>query len=140
MFPMQEVWIWPLVRELRPHMLLGTAKGKTKERKNSSNSPYLLMGFPCSLVSKESAFSAGDPGSVSGLGRSLGEGNGNPLQYPWPEKSHVQRSLVGCSSWGHKESGMTERLTLTLSLSLNTFKLIYMVYIHMYIHAYIFKS
>ena len=32
--------------------------------------------------SKESACSAGDPGSIRGLGRSPGEGNGNPLQYP----------------------------------------------------------
>ena len=38
--------------------------------------------FPCSSGGKESACSAGDPGSVPGLGRSPGEGNGNPLQYP----------------------------------------------------------
>ena len=31
---------------------------------------------------KESAYNAGDPGSISGLERSLGEGNGNPLQHP----------------------------------------------------------
>ena len=31
--------------------------------------------------SKESARNAGDPGSIPGLGRSPGEGNGNPLQY-----------------------------------------------------------
>ena len=30
---------------------------------------------------KESACNVGDPGSISGLGRSSGEGNGNPLQY-----------------------------------------------------------
>ena len=30
---------------------------------------------------KASAYSAGDPGSIPGLGRSPGEGNGNPLQY-----------------------------------------------------------
>ena len=30
-----------------------------------------------------------------------------------PGKSHGQRSLVGCSPWGHKELGTTERLTLT---------------------------
>jgi len=30
---------------------------------------------------KESACNAGDLGSISGLGRSSGEGNGNPLQY-----------------------------------------------------------
>ena len=40
------------------------------------------MGFPCSSVGKESARSAGNPGSIPGLGRSPGEGNGNPLQYP----------------------------------------------------------
>ena len=40
------------------------------------------MGFPCSSVSKESACSAEDPVSIPGLGRSLREGNGNPLQYP----------------------------------------------------------
>ena len=30
---------------------------------------------------KASAYNAGDPGSIPGLGRSPGEGNGNPLQY-----------------------------------------------------------
>ena len=34
-----------------------------------------------SSVGKESACNAGDPGSIPGLGRSPGEGNGNPLQY-----------------------------------------------------------
>ena len=29
-----------------------------------------------------------------------------------PGKSHGQRSLVGCSPWGHEESDMTERLSL----------------------------
>ena len=37
--------------------------------------------FPASLHSKESASNAGDPGLTPGLGRSPGEGNGNPLQY-----------------------------------------------------------
>ena len=37
-------------------------------------------GFPCSSVGKEPA-NVGDPGSIPGLGRSPGEGNGNPLQY-----------------------------------------------------------
>ena len=38
--------------------------------------------FHHSSVSKESAYNAEDPGSIAGLGRSPGEGNGNPLQYP----------------------------------------------------------
>jgi len=33
-----------------------------------------------------------------------------------PGESHGQRNLVGYSPWGDKESGMTERLTLSLSL------------------------
>ena len=40
-------------------------------------------GFPCSSVGKESACNAGDPGSFPRLGRSPGEGNGNPLQYSY---------------------------------------------------------
>ena len=41
----------------------------------------MYVGFPHSSVGKESACNAGDPGSIPGLGRSPGEGNGNPLQY-----------------------------------------------------------
>ena len=41
------------------------------------------MGFPDSSVGKESACSAGDPGSIPGSGRSPGEGMGYPLQYSW---------------------------------------------------------
>ena len=40
-----------------------------------------LWDFPGGSDIKESAFSVGNPGSVPGLGRSPGEGNGNPLQY-----------------------------------------------------------
>ena len=40
-----------------------------------------MRGFPGSSVSQESAYNAGDPGSVSGLERSPGGGNGNLLQY-----------------------------------------------------------
>ena len=41
----------------------------------------LFLGFSHSSVSKESDCSAGDLGSIPGLRRSPGEGNGNPLQY-----------------------------------------------------------
>ena len=43
--------------------------------------PPALLGLPCWLSGKVSACNAGDPGPVPGSGRSLGEGNGNPLQY-----------------------------------------------------------
>ena len=41
----------------------------------------LLKGFPGHTYCQESACNAGDKGSVPGLGRSPGEGNGYPLQY-----------------------------------------------------------
>ena len=43
--------------------------------------------FPGGSDGKASACNAGDPGSVPGLGRSPGEGNGNPLQYSCLENS-----------------------------------------------------
>ena len=49
---------------------------------------------------------AGDTGLISGLGRSPGVGNSNPLQFFLPEKFHGQRSLVG--SGGQEESDTTE--------------------------------
>ena len=36
---------------------------------------------PSGSDGKASVYDVGDPGSIPGLGRSLGEGNGNPLQY-----------------------------------------------------------
>ena len=36
-----------------------------------------------SSVGKQSACNAGDPGTITGLGRSAGEGIGYPLQYSW---------------------------------------------------------
>ena len=69
------------------------------------------MGFPGGLDGKESTCKAGHLGSIPGLGRSPGGGHGNPLQYSCLENSHGQKSLVGYSSWGRKESDRTERLS-----------------------------
>ena len=41
----------------------------------------LWLGIPGGSDGKESLYNAGDPGSIPGLGRSPGEGNGNPRQY-----------------------------------------------------------
>ena len=60
---------------------------------------------------KNSSANAGDirdAGSIPGWGRSPGEGNGNPLQYSCLENPHGQRSLVGYSTEGHKESDTAE--------------------------------
>ena len=42
-----------------------------------------LWGFPHSSIGKESSCNAGDPGSIPGSGRALGEGIGYSLQYSW---------------------------------------------------------
>ena len=67
------------------------------------------MGFPDSSVGKESTCNPGDPSSIPGLGRSPGEGNGNPLQYSCLENS------MDCmySPWGRKESDITEQPSLS---------------------------
>ena len=70
------------------------------------------MGFPGGSDGKESTHNSGDPASITGLGRSPGKGNDNPFQYSCLENPHGQRSLVGYSPWGCKESDMTEQLTL----------------------------
>ena len=65
------------------------------------------MGFPGDSDGKVSVCNAGDLGSIPGLGRSPGEGSGNtPVLLPG--KSHGQRSLVGYSPWGRKESDTIE--------------------------------
>ena len=50
--------------------------------------------FPGGSDGKASARYAGDPGSIPGLGRSPGEGNGNPLQY-----SCLENSMDGEAWW-----------------------------------------
>ena len=45
------------------------------------------MNFPCGSADKESACNVGDLGSIPGLGRSPGEGNGYPVQYSCLENS-----------------------------------------------------
>ena len=64
------------------------------------------MGFPGVSDGKESSCNAGDLGLVSGLGKSPGEGNGDPLQYTCLENSMDR-------PWSRKESDMTEWLTLS---------------------------
>ena len=41
----------------------------------------VIKDFPCGSDGKASTYNAGDPGLITGSGRSSGEGNGNPLQY-----------------------------------------------------------
>ena len=87
------------------HIECGTLTAPSFRISNNSagiSSPPL--GFPHSSAGKESACNAGDPGLISGSGRSSGEGNGNPLQYCCLEHP---MDWSGSSPWGHKESDTT---------------------------------
>ena len=66
------------------------------------------MDFPGVSDSKKITCDVGDLGSILGLGRSPGGGHGNPLQYSCLKNPHGQRGLASYSSWGPKESVMTE--------------------------------
>ena len=61
-----------------------------------------------SLVAQLVKKFVGDLGSIPGLGRFPGRGHGNPFQYSCLENPHEQRSLVGYSPWGYKESDTTD--------------------------------
>ena len=58
--------------------------------------------FPGGSDSKVSVYNAGDPVSIPGLGRSPGEGNGNPLQYPCLE------NLMDRGAWWTAVHGLTK--------------------------------
>ena len=71
-----------------------------------------FRGFPGGSDGKESAYNAGHPGLIPGLGRSPGEGNGHPIHHSCLENP------MDTGAWGvtvHEvtEADMTEWLTLS---------------------------
>ena len=52
----------------------------------------MIWGFPSDSAGKESAYNAGDPNSIPGLGRSPGGGHRNPLQHSCLENSMDRRA------------------------------------------------
>ena len=75
----------------------------------SLDSSSLMEILLVAQVAKNLHANAGDLGSIPGLGVSHAGGHGNPLQYSCLENPQGQRSLVGYSPQGCKESDVTER-------------------------------
>ena len=75
----------------------------------------IYSGIPGSSAGKESAYNVGVLGSISGLGKTPGEGKGCPLHYSGLENS------MDCSPWGCKESDTTEWLSHIVESVWNSF-------------------
>ena len=88
------------------------------------------MGFPGGSDGKESAYSAGDPGLIHGLGISPGEGNGTPLQY-----SCLENTTDG-GAWQATVHGITKSQT---RLSDQLFMRENQLYVYDINHKYFFK-
>ena len=89
--------------DVTEHINIHTSLGSGK--KNTFIMYTHHHGFPRSSVSNESACSARDLGSIPGSGRSPGEGNGKPLQYPRLEnpmdRGTWQATVCGVPRVGH---------------------------------------
>ena len=88
---------------------------KSKEPLQSlSRVPLSKMGFPDNSVVKNSPASVGDTGFITGLGRSRGGGNGNPLQYFCLENPMDRGAWRATGHGVAKESDMTEHLSTNI--------------------------
>ena len=79
----------------------------------SNEFTYLFGDFPGGSDSKASAYNVGDPGSIPGLGRSPGEGNGNPLQ------SSCLENPTDVGTWQATVHGVTKSQTQLSNFTLH---------------------
>ena len=109
---LREPWEQPQVdiQNRKRRILDWLLQGKQVFNNNRESSLYRTYtkaqkyerGFPGGSDGEESACSAGDLGSIPGLGRSSGEGNGNPLQYSCLENSMERGACrIGLQRVGH---------------------------------------
>ena len=73
-----------------------TAVGSTP---SSGYHSHNELGFPGGSDGKESSYKAEEPGSILGLGRSPGEGNGNPHLYSCLENSMDRGAWWATAHW-----------------------------------------
>ena len=91
------------------------------DRESSGTYIQKHTGFPGGSEVKVSAFKVGDRGSIPGMGRSPGEGNGNPLQYSCLENL-MDRGSWWATVYGVAKSQLSDFTSLHIQF-----------YIHMYI-------
>ena len=72
---------------------------------------FLAMGSSDGSMVKNPLTNVGHAGLIPGLGRTPGEGNGNPLQYPCLENPIHRGAWWAAVHGGHKESDTTEQLS-----------------------------
>ena len=117
--------IFFLVFDLFVHVLRSFSKSGSSSFSLSSflfillflDHAFAVVGFPGGSDGKESACIAGDLCLTPGLGRSPGEGNGNPLQYSCLENSK-DRGAWWVTVHGFTESDMTEQPHFNFTLLL----------------------
>ena len=83
-----------VLNPLFPTFLKKKLQKYRRDLENFLSTTCLQWGFPDGSDSKKSVCNGGDPDSIPGLGRSPGEGNGNPLQY-----SCLKNSMVRGAWW-----------------------------------------
>ena len=81
---------------------------------------YRIQDFPGSSDGKASVYNAGDPGSIPGLGRSAGEGNGNPLQY------YCLENPMDRGAWQATVHGVAKSWTRLSDFTIESIKMVQM--------------
>ena len=71
----------PGLKGFEHHLTAWEMSTAVQQCEHSLALPFFGIDFPGGSDGKAFAYNAGDLGSIPGLGRSPGEGNGNPLQY-----------------------------------------------------------
>ena len=98
------------------------------------------MGFSGDSDSRESAYNAGDLGSIPGFRRSPGRGHDDPYPVFLPGEFHGWRSLADYSPQGRKESETTERLSTQHMSDTNFVDCLFFFFFKLSISYYTFLS
>ena len=103
------LWIWAFSLREAVFSMVGSAALKQAQRGLAT-----WQGFPVGSDGKESVCQCRKPGFDPWVGKIPWRRKWQPTPVFLPGEFHEQRSLEGYCPWGHKESDLTEQLTLSL--------------------------